>query len=338
MVTILYIGNKLSDHGYGKGVIEHLGPGLEAEGIQVYYAGETKNSIARLCEMLYKVWKYRNRVSCILIDTYSTNAFWFAWASGFLASWLKIKYITILHGGNLPQRIKKSKQACNLLFGRAHKNIAVSGYLKAAFDMAGYSCDVIFNSVDISKLPFREREQLKPRILWVRAFSEIYNPNLAAATLEILIKTWPDAELCMVGPEKDGSLGAIKKFISERKLDSSVTITGVLSLPNWVALSKDYDIFINTTNVDNTPLSLIEAMALGMPVVSTNVGGVPFLVKNGVEAVLVEPENPEAMANAIKSLLQNPVLAKSLSINGRIKASQFDWEVIKEKWIKILRE
>ena len=96
--------------------------------------------------------------------------------------------------------------------------------------------------------------------------------------------------------------------------------------------------FINTTNVDNTPVSVIEAMALGLPVVSTNVGGIPFLLEDGVDALLVEPNDQEAMCRAIERLKSDPELVKQLTLNARKKVENFDWEVVKHQWKKLFDE
>ena len=85
-----------------------------------------------------------------------------------------------------------------------------------------------------------------------------------------------DATLAMIGPDVDGSLTKVKDLARKKNLD--VNFTGKLSKPEWINYSKDFNVFINTTNFDNTPVSVIEAMALGLPVVSTNVGGMPFLI------------------------------------------------------------
>ena len=67
----------------------------------------------------------------------------------------------------------------------------------------------------------------------------------------------------MVGPNKDGTLNDVQQLIDRYELHDSVEITGVLSKSEWHKKSEEFDIFINTTNVDNTPISVIEAMALG---------------------------------------------------------------------------
>ena len=140
----------------------------------------------------------------------------------------------------------------------------------------------------------------------------------------------------MVGPDKDGSLEMCKKYAAEKKLP--VTFSGKLTKEDWIALAKEYDIFINTTHFDNTPVSVIEAMALGLPVVSTNVGGVPYLLDNKKEALLVPDDDSEAFVEAIVSLCNNSSLTRGLVQNARRKAEDFDWKNVKHLWDALLKD
>ena len=115
-----------------------------------------------------------------------------------------------------------------------------------------------------------------------------------------------------------------------------VTFTGKLSKEEWISLSSAYDIFINTTHFDNTPVSVIEAMALGMPIISTNVGGIPFLLQHLKNALLVSDGDVPSMANEIINLIKNPKLALQLSENGRKTVENFDWEIVKKQWFELL--
>lgn len=333
---LLYIGNKLSEHGFTKTNIETLGPQLESEGYTVNYAGTKRNPLPRLAEMLWSIFTYRHSVNVVLIDTYSSKAYWYAWSCALFCRVLQLEYIPVLHGGDLPLRLKKSPLACKAIFNHSHANVAVSGYLEHAFQQAGYPAVVIPNNIDISEYPFKKRQSLKPRLLWVRSFHRIYNPNMAADVLRVVLKKYPHAQLCMVGPDKDGSMEEFKKYAAKTGVSGNIKITGRLSKTEWHQLSGDYDIFINTTNIDNTPVSVIEAMALGLPVVSTNVGGIPFLLEHEKDALLVEVGNATEMAEQIVRLLENPELASCISINARNKAENFDWKVVREQWIALL--
>ena len=333
---ILYIGNKLSRHGFTPGVLETFGPLLEKERYVVVYAGTRKNQFARLFEMLWETLTKGKQADYILIDTYSTSAFWYAFLTSAIAKLLNVKYIPLLRGGDLPRRLNRSKHFCDIIFTHSYANVAISGYLEHEFNKAGYKAIVIPNFIDISKYPFKLREQLRPRLLWVRSFHRIYNPNMAADVLAGLLQTHPDAELCMVGPDKDGSMKEFKDYIRLKGIDEQVKITGKLTKEEWIALSENYDFFINTTNIDNTPISVIEAMALGLCVISTNPGGIPFLVQDGVDAKLVNPGNSSFMIKTIDYLLKNPEDVVQLSVNARKKAEQFDVNVIIPAWKDLL--
>lgn len=329
---ILYIGNKLAVHGRTPTGIDSLGPLLEQEGYTLYYAGSRLKQWRRLLDMLLAVWRYRKTADLVLIDTYSTAAFYYAWLCGRLCAVLRLRYIPILHGGDLPRRFKESPQKCRSLFGRSFMNVAVSKYLQEHLQKSGYRSKVISNSICLDDYAFRHRTQLQPKLLWVRSFHETYNPRMAIHLLNDLHQKYPDVHLTMVGPDVDGSMEACRQLSEAQGLENYVTFTGKLSKQEWATLAREHDIFINTTNYDNLPVSVLEAMALGLPVVSTNVGGIPHLVTDKVNGLLVNAGDVAAMAMAVKQLTQDTELAAKLSSNARKYAEAFDWDIIKGQW------
>jgi len=335
-MRILYLGNDLSKSSKYHSAYATLKHNLRKENYQVFSASSKKNQIFRLLDMLLCVVKYRKRVDYILIDTFSTNAFYFTVLCSQLARVFQLKYIPILHGGNLPERLEKSPFLSKLVFKNSYRNVAPSNYLKQAFLKKGYQSILIPNSINIKRYIFRERNFLKPKLLYVRAFAKIYNPIMAIRVFKKVIDKYPNAELCMVGPDRDGTLTSVLEEIRLNKLESKIKITGVLPKEEWHELSKNYDIFINTTKVDNTPVSLIETMALGIPIVTTDVGGIPYLMENGIDSVLVKSNNSEDMSNAIFSLLEDSKKANLFSKKGREKAEQMDWGIVYKQWQKTL--
>ena len=127
----------------------------------------------------------------------------------------------------------------------------------------------------------------------------------------------------------------IKEIVSNLKLN--VIFTGKLSKKNWIDLSETYDVFINTTHFDNTPVSVIEAMALGLPIVSTNVGGITYLLTDQETALLVEDNDVAGMVIAIKEILNNQQLKEKMVTNALNLVQDFDWEKVKLKWNDILK-
>lgn len=336
MKSLLYIGNNLSESGKTETTIETLSKRLQLEGYTIFVSSNKSNKIIRLLDMLFAILKYAKKIDFVLIDTYSTSNFYYAYLCSLLCKTLNLKYIPILHGGNLPNRLTASPKLSNSIFKNAHINIAPSKYIKTAFEKQGYTNIIcIPNSIDIRNYPFKLRNFKTVKLLWVRSFSEIYNPILAVKILKNLQDEAINVSLCMVGPDNDGSLQKTKDFA--KALGVEVTFTGKLSKSEWISLSKDYTIFINTTNFDNMPVSVIEAMALGLPVLSTNVGGLPFLIENNFDGILVNPNSEYEFVQAVKKVLLNPESSRKMTSNAREKAERYDWNIVKKLWISTLQ-
>lgn len=334
---ILYIGNKLSRHGVTPTSVEYLGDQLKK-----YYTlqqvSDKKHWGLRLGDSLWSILSNGKQLRCILIDTYSTWNFYWAWGCAFLARLLNIPYVPILHGGNLPFRFQQNPQLTHFLLEGAAKVVAPSRYLKAFFEGKGYHVRYIPNFIHVEQYTRQNRPQIKPYLLWVRAFDQIYNPVMAVEVLARLKASFPEANLCIIGPDKDGSRGEVEAKAKELGVLENLELPGKLNKKEWIAKSREYDVFLNTTNFDNQPVSIIEAMALGIPIVSTNVGGLPFLIDHEETGLLVNKNDPEAMADQIERVVQNPDLANKLSMNARQKAEEFDWANVKPQWDALLKE
>lgn len=334
--NLLYIGNKLSGNGNTATSIETLGRFLENEGYTIYYASSKKNKILRMFDMFFTTIRYAKKVEYVLIDVYSTQNFWFAVIISQLCRLLNLKYISKLHGGNLPIRIEKSPFFSNLLFNNAYSNIAPSKYLLEAFQKKHYrNLKYIPNTIDLKEYDYSERNINCPKLLWVRSFSVIYNPKMAIKVFYFLKKEFPEAALCMVGPDKEGLVEECKAFAND--LNIEVTFTGKLEKEEWINLSSNFNVFINTTHFDNTPVSVIEAMALGLSIVSTNVGGIPYLLEHNINALLVEDNNVIAMTEAIRRLINDKELKRTMRANSRKLVEEFDWQKIKLQWFALLK-
>lgn len=335
--VVVYIGNQLTKHGFNPTTIDTLSPRLR-EFCKIVCASEKRNVIARLLDMTSTIWRHRRNVRLVLIDTYSSNAFYYALVVSLECILLQKRYVPILHGGGLPGRLVQNGRLCKLIFGRSWLNVSPSLYLKGEFERAGFSVEHIPNFITIRQYPFVERAQLRPKLLYVRAFHAIYNPLLAVQVLEVLVKEFADSSLCMIGPDKDGTFGEVQKFADAVGVSRHLELPGRLEKEEWVRKAEGYDIFINTTNVDNMPVSVVEAMALGLVVISTNVGEIPGIIEHGVNGILVTPGSKEEFLYWIRRLISNPQEARRISASARHKAEQFDWTRMQPKWKKIIED
>ncbi|MBT8270646.1 MAG: glycosyltransferase family 4 protein [Bacteroidia bacterium] len=335
MKNVLYIGNNLSSKSTNLSSIQVLGSLLEQDGFHLRYASHFRNRIFRLLHMIFcVVWNGR-RIDYVIIDTYSTHNFYYAFIISQLCKLLKLKYIPNLNGGNLPSRLKANPRLCSMIFDHSLINVSPSYYLKDAFGSYGYdNVRYIPNSIEIDNYSFDRKSFDTLRLLWVRSFSRIYNPLLAIRILKKLKDLDNQCELCMIGPNSDGILKHVKDLA--QKLEVDVTFTGKLPKKEWISMSKNYNLFINTTDFDNTPVSVIEAMALGLPVISTNVGGIPYLIQDHHDGILVERNDLDGFVLAVLNLYNNPEFASEIAENARKKVEQFDWDRVKSRWFEIL--
>lgn len=332
---ILYIGNKLSRHGVSPTSVETLGA-LLGENYDVKCISDKKNPVIRFLDICLTLITNASRIDMVLIDTYSTWGFYFVLAAAIISKFFRIPYVPILHGGDLPTRLENSPFLSRIAFNNTIKLVAPSNYLKYEFEKRGFKVTFIPNNIEIKDYTFKSRESFAPRLLWVRSFHSIYNAPMALHTLKKLLEKYPDASLCMVGPDKDGTLMQCEELAESLHIKDKIKFTGRLSKQEWHNLSMEYDVFINTTKFDNTPVSVIEAMALGLPVITTNVGGIPYLLEDRKDAILINPGDYEAMAEGIDEIVSNSEFGKSLAITARAKVEGFDWEIVKQQWFELI--
>ena len=337
--SVLIVGAFLSATTGKHAVCEALAEHLAAHGWLVFTASAQRNRIARLVDMVRTAWTKRKRYQVAQVDVYSGLAFVWAEAVCWILRLARKPYILSLHGGNLPVFARRSQWRVQRLLRSAQVVTTPSRYLFE--NMQPYRDDLCLlpNPLPVARYPFRLRTQPRPHLIWLRAFHEIYNPSLAVRVVAALVNEFPDVQLTMIGPDKGGgALREAQRLASVLGVSERVEfVTGVPhdDVPMWL---NNGDIFLNTTHFDNTPISVLEALACGLCVVSTNVGGIPYLLDDEDEGLLVPPDDTAKMANAVRRLLTQPELAVRLSQNGRAKAESFDWSRIYPQWEMLLLE
>jgi len=333
MTGVLLVGNFLSHAGGSRGVCEDLAVRLADSGWQVITTSTHKARVPRLVDMLTTAWRSRNAYDVAHVDVFSGPAFIWAEAVARLLRRLKKPYILTLHGGSLPTFAGRFPRRVSALLRSAAVVTTPSNYLLEQMQPYCKTLQLLPNPIELPSYPFRRRKAPRPKLVWLRAFHAIYNPSLAVEVVSLLADEFPEVELIMVGPDKgDGSLQRTQARADELGVRECVRFTGGVAkreVGEWLSRG---DIFINTTNVDNTPVSVIEAMACGLCVVSTDVGGIPYLLDDGQDAMLVPPGDVRAMAAAVRRILTDGELARRLSHNARCKVEPFDWSVILLEW------
>jgi glycosyltransferase involved in cell wall biosynthesis len=338
-MNVLLVGNFLSAATGVRGVSEDLAERLTDLGWNVLTTSNRPGRLTRLLDIVSTIWNKRSMYELANIEVYSGLAFGLAEIACLMLKTIQKPFALTLHGGDLPSFSRKWPGRVSRLLASATVVTTPSEYLKEKMKNFRSDIHIIPNAVVIERYGFRVRNHLYPHLIWLRAFHEIYNPSLAPKVIKILSDKYPEVHLMMIGPDKgDGSLQRTMQLTYALKIEDKITFPGKIEKKDVSVWLQKGDVFINTTNFDNTPVSLIEAMACGLCVVSTNVGGLPFLLENEVDALLVPPDDPTAMAAVVHRILQEPSLAERLSTNARRKAEQLDWSVVLQQWEKLFIE
>jgi glycosyltransferase involved in cell wall biosynthesis len=233
----------------------------------------------RLADMLSAIWQNREEYDVAQVDVYSGPAFRWAEAACWLLRRVGKPYVLTLHGGGLPEFSQSQSQRVARLLKSAKAVTVPSLYLLS--QMAPYRKDLTHlpNGLRVSIYGSRAPRALQPRLIWLRAFHKVYNPTMAIRVVARLKDEFPSIQLTMTGPDK-GDCSREETFAAARThaVLSHLNVQDSISKTAVPDLLRTGDIFLNTTNVDNTPVSVLEAMASGLCVVSTNVGGIPYLL------------------------------------------------------------
>lgn len=329
---ILFVGPMLSRHeGHVPNPMEILCPRLMDAGFSCILVSSILNRYSRFLDIIKSTIMKRKNYDIVCLQIYSGRSFVVEDFVSCIALLLRKRLVYVLHGGNIPHFILKYPRWSKSVLQRAHVRIAPSDYLAKSIEKKGLTVRVIPNYFNTQVYDFRQRRKVKPRLLWMRTFHPVYNPEMAVRSFKIVQSQYPEAELTMAGEEK-GSLQNIKRLVSDLGLDQNIKFTGFLDSSLKPKVFSAHDLFLNTNLIDNMPISVLEAAAFGLPVISTNVGGIPFLLKHEETGLLVPADSPDEMAAAIFRLLSDPELTEKISRNGRRLAEVSSWENVRPLW------
>ena len=205
--------------------------------------------------------------------------------------------------------------------------IVPSTFLQEVFSQYGKSSTVIPNVLNVQRFNSDDRiASMKPCIIVTRNLEEIYDVASAIHVFAAIKAKFPDAELKVAGtgPEREN----LEKLVLQLGVSSAVDFVGRLTPEDIAKLYKAADLMLNTSVVDNSPNSLIESLACGTPVVSTNVGGIPKLVTDKHDALLSNPKDVSKMTEQALQVLSDDSLRVKLTSNGLQTVEKFFWPKI----------
>lgn len=335
VVTVAFLGPALGRHdGWVTTQGEVLAGLFAAGGDQVLTSSGQISPLRRAIDHAVDLVRWRQHADVAVVSVFSAKAFALADESISLARALGIPTVAWLHGGNLPAFGDAHPRWVRRVLHRTDAVVAPTAFLARWADHVTArttSSTVIPNVLDLPAYRYRQRSTFEPRLLWMRTFQDLYDPASAVEALALLRSRGIQATLTMAGQDK-GLLDGTRALARARGVEGAVTFPGFASGQEKADLLDCHDIFVNTNLVDNAPVTVLEAAASGLAIVSTDAGGIPDLLEDQVSARLVPSAQPEALADAVAGILESPDAAAMRARAARSAAEGSAWPAVHDRW------
>ena len=280
-----------------------------------------------------------NRVRhCDLVHVFSASYFSFVLAPTpalLVARLFRKKSLLNYRSGEAEDHLQRWRRTALPVIRLADKIVVPSGYLVDVFARFGLSAHPISNFIEASSFQFRKRTPIRPVFLSTRSLEPLYNVACILRAFAIIQARFAEASLTVAGA---GSQEAQLKDLAERLALRNVQFVGAVAPDKMPELFNGADIYLNAPNIDNMPGSIIEAFASGLPVVTTNAGGIPYILKNEETGLMVDCNDHEAMAASAIRLLEGPNLASRIAQRALQECRKYSWSVVNENWLNLYSE
>jgi glycosyltransferase involved in cell wall biosynthesis len=250
-----------------------------------------------------------------------------------------VPVIVNYRGGLAREFLRRSAKRVLEVLRWADALVVPTQFLKEVFAEYGVEARVIPNVVDIDVFaPAAEPRALAggPHIVVTRNLEPIYGVDTALRAVALLRKPFPGLRMSIAGtgPER----AALEQLSTSLGLSNAVQFTGRLEVAQMVALLRDADIALNSSRVDNTPNALLEAAACGVPIVTTDAGGIPYLLQHSKNAWLAPVDSAEQLAAGMERVLTDEPLRRSLRDSALALANSCSWPVVRSQWLELYEQ
>ena len=307
-------------------------PGLFGRLQGVKYVRTVLTSIAYIASLLARV----RRFDVIHVFSASYSSFVIAPTPAILVAKLYGKKIVLNYrSGEAEDHLTRWRRTAIPTIRLVDEVAVPSGYLVDVFARFGLHARSIYNFVETERFRFRRRKPLRPVFLSNRNLEPLYNVGCILRAFAIVQRRFPDATLTVAG---DGSRRADLEQLA-RELDLKHTeFVGRVEQARMHELCERADIYLNSSDIDNMPGSIIEAYAAGLPVVTTDAGGIPYILTHGETGLMIKRGDHEAMAAAAMRLLEDGELAERLASNALAACRKYSWAAVRDEWLKLYFE
>ena len=287
-------------------------------------------ALFRLVPYLFQLWRCAGRVDLFHV---MANSGWawhlFAAPAVWVAHLRGTPAVVNYRGGGAEEFLAKQARWVKPTLARSASLVVPSGFLQAVFAAHGVTAEIVPNIIDLTRFRPVRTKIPGPHVIVTRNLEEIYDIPTAIQAFAQIRARHETARLTIAG--SGPCRASLEALCNEKRIVEAVRFTGQLDNERVADLYQDADLLLNPSRVDNMPISLLEAMASGVPVVSTNVGGIPYMAQHGVSALLVPPQDPEALAQEALRVIEDPALAERLRQAGLEAAQAYSWDRVRPR-------
>jgi L-malate glycosyltransferase len=298
---------------------------------RVKYARTVVNTLAMLIILIVRLPRYD------IVQVYAASYFSFLLTPApavLIAKLYGKRVIMHYHSGEAEDHLSHWRWMAAPVIRLADAVIVPSGYLVDVFARFGLRARAIFNIAALDEYRFRGRKPLRPVFFTSRSHEPLYNVPCVLRAFALIQAQYPQARLTVGGD--GGERHRLEQLARELKLRNTI-FTGLIPFDRMPAVYDTHDIYLTATDIDNMPNSITECFAAGLPVVTTNAGGVPYVVRHEETGLMVGRDDHEALAaNAIR-LIEDQELGAAIASRAREECAQYAWPLIKGQWLAIYR-
>ena len=217
----------------------------------------------------------------------------------------------------------------------ADELVVPSQYLVDVFRKFGLRSHAVANVIDLQNYKFRERTPLLPHFFTNRNLYPLYNVSCIVKAFKIIQEKFPNATLKIAG---NGDQRLLLEDLARTLKLRNCEFLGAIPPERMSELYDEAHIFLNGSNIDNLPGSILNAFASGMPVVTTGAGGIPYIVSHEQTGLLVPRNDSDAMAASALRLLESPELSRRIARNAHKECDVYNWAAVRETWLNLYRK
>lgn len=258
-------------------------------------------------------------------------------AAGIKSLWPHIPFVLTVQYGESPERLRRGRGGLiragfRMMLARADRVTAISSYLLALVRAQGFCgpARVIPNGADIAKFQTPNKTQNTKKEKTIITVSRLVPKNridLLIHAVALLKKSHQDPIKLRIigdGPER----GVLERLADTLGVSNDTSFLGTVPHEDIPSYLQDSDVFVRPSDSEGMGNAFVEAMAAGVPVIGTPVGGIPDVIEDGKTGLLAKTGDADDLAVKSARLLDDPEFAQRLSRAGEEKAKKFDWHAI----------